>query len=276
MFRSAPGRPAVLVVRLFALLSPLGATALFAHPPAVSWVNPQLPPGSGLTHHAFASAALGHEVGCVVGTPPGYRPDGTTRYATVYFLHGMGGNESADSAGFSGPLARGLREGRLPPVIAVFPNGGGSGYRGTVETMILEELVPWVDRIHPTQPDPGHRVVVGYSMGGSGAVRLALRHPHPFGVAVSWGGGLGRESREIVDLIDPADTEVWRARGLRLRLVNGDSDRLAAFLPLVERLGTMGLAHEFAVLPQTPHNLGRYYALDGDALLRFLAAALSP
>ena len=37
--------------------------------PPVSWVNPDLPNGAGLTHRVLASKAMGHDVGYVVWTP---------------------------------------------------------------------------------------------------------------------------------------------------------------------------------------------------------------
>jgi hypothetical protein len=57
--------------------------------PPVSWVNPQLPDGPGLTHHVLDSEAMGHEVGYVVWTPRDYDDSGETRYPVIYFLHGL-------------------------------------------------------------------------------------------------------------------------------------------------------------------------------------------
>ena len=68
----------------------------------ISWVNPKLPAGPGLSHHVLASKALGHDVGYVVWLPSGYEDKADQRYPVIYFLHGAGGNESADAAGFSG------------------------------------------------------------------------------------------------------------------------------------------------------------------------------
>ena len=102
----------------------------------------------------------------------------------------MGGNEAADSGGFSGLIGRGIRGGIVPPVICVFPNGGRSGYRGSVEKMIVEELIPLIDMRYPTKAEAGSRAVAGFSMGGAGAVRLSVIHPELFCAAGSWGGGM--------------------------------------------------------------------------------------
>ena len=107
----------------------------------ISWVNPKLPAVPGLSHHVLHSTAMARDVGYVVWVPAGYDAKANRRYPVIHFLHGAGGNESSDSAGFSGHVAAAIKKGVLPPVICVFANGGMSGYRGTVEKMILEELI---------------------------------------------------------------------------------------------------------------------------------------
>ena len=97
---------------------------------------------------------MGHDVGYVVWTPPDYSTKVSTRYPVIYFLHGAGGNESADAAGFSSWVARAIGDGSLPPVLCVFPNGGMSGYRGEVEKMITEELIPTIDKDYRTVTKP--------------------------------------------------------------------------------------------------------------------------
>ena len=92
----------------------------------------------------------------------------TRPYRSVFFLHGASGTESADAAGFSGWVAKDIEKGMLPPVLVVFPNGGMSGYRGAVEKMTVEELIPLIDRTYPTLARPESRAAVGFSMGGAG------------------------------------------------------------------------------------------------------------
>jgi len=105
----------------------------------IKWVNPDIAEMPGLSHHILQSKSMGHEVGFTVWTPPGYNENIKKKYPVIYFLHGAGGNESADAAGFSEWTLKSIEKGTLPPVICVFPNGGMSGYRGEVETMIIDE-----------------------------------------------------------------------------------------------------------------------------------------
>jgi endo-1,4-beta-xylanase len=265
---------------VFRSLLVLGA-ALVLHSPLtsiaqekpVSWVNPKLPAGPGLTHHILDSEALGHEVGYVVWTPPDYDPSGTTRYPVVYFLHGMGGNESADAGGFSGLLARGIRDGQVPAAICVFPNGGRSGYRDAVEKMIVEELIPLIDATYPTTAETKARAVAGFSMGGAGAVQLSIMHPNLFCVASSWGGGMWRDADKVLAAADRG-AEKLRKNGFGVLLVNGDKDRPEAFKPLAEKLIEVKVDCEVIVLPDTAHNLGHYYERAGETAIGFLGKRL--
>ncbi len=239
----------------------------------VSWVNPRLPEGPGLTHHVLDSQAMGHEVGYVVWTPKDFDASGNTRYPVIYFLHGMGGNESADAGGFSGLLAQGIREGDLPPVICVFPNGGRSGYRGTVEAMIVNELIPLIDNSYPTQAGANNRAVAGFSMGGAGAVQLSVLHPGLFCVAGSWGGGLWREADALLEAAD-RNAGLLKSNRFSVLLVNGEKGRPDAFKPLAEKLTRQQIPHEVVILPDTPHNLGLYYQRAGRTMTQFLGKGL--
>ena len=267
-----------LAVSRFILPAWLSLWALAPEVPAaqaapVSWVNPKLPDGPGLTHRILDSKAMEREVGYVVWTPRDFDASGRTRYPVVYFLHGMGGNESADAAGFSDLVGRGIRDGILPPMLCVFPNGGRSGYRGNVEKMILEELIPLIDSTYPTRAQANARGVAGFSMGGSGAVRFWILHPELFCVAGSWGGGMGRESDALLAAVD-RNVEALRQRPHGVFLVNGEQDRPEAFRPLAEKLRALNIDQEMVVLPETPHNLGLYYQRAGTNMIRFLGRRL--
>ena len=266
---------ALLATATFLILAPSDVRAQRPRDqrPPVSWVNPDLPGGAGLTHRVLASKAMGHDVGYVVWTPADYDASGETRYPVVYFLHGMGGNEASDSAGFSSLLARGIREGNVPPVICVFPNGGRSGYRGSVEKMIVEELIPLMDKNYPTKADAKSRAVAGFSMGGAGAVRLSVMHPELFCAAGSWGGGMWRGADSILAAAEKGADRL-RDNAYAALLVNGDQDRPDAFELLAQKLSELKIPHEVVVLPDTPHNLGLYYQRAGEKMTRFLGKHL--
>jgi len=240
----------------------------------VQLVNPSIPATPGLSHHILASKVMGHDVGYVIWTPPNYSRDANARYPVIYFLHGAGGNESADSGGFSSWVTRAIADGSLPPVLCVFPNGGMSGYRGEVEKMITEELIPTIDEDYCTLAQPQSRALAGFSMGGSGSVYLSIMHPELFCAAGSMGGGIQGRSEQMAAAIDKA-VPMWKKTGLGFFLVNGDTDRPEAFKDFAMILDAHGIDHEVLILPDTKHDLGLYYERSVNKLLAFLGRYLT-
>ena len=244
----------------------------------ISWVNPKIAKVDGLKHKILTSKSLGHDVGYAVWTPPNFDTSGKTRYPVVYFLHGSGGTEASDSGGFSSLLAGGIRKGNFPAAICVFPNGGRSGYRGEVESMIVGELIPKIDQDYLTRAEASGRAVTGFSMGGAGAVRLSILHPDLFCAASGWGGALSRRGRGEDSPLLPAakaNAETMKANNFALLTINGDQDHPKGFLPLQQVLTPLGIVHKIATLPNTKHSLSRYYKLSAGTMIGFLSKHLT-
>src|SRR5262249_10127863 len=103
-----------------------------------------------------------------------------------------------------------IAAGKLREMIVVVPDartklGGGfytnSPVTGNWEDFIAVELVRHVDRKYRTLARADSRAVVGHSMGGYGALKLALKHPDVFRVAyamsppcLAWGGDLNADN----------------------------------------------------------------------------------
>lgn len=270
------------------VIAVLAARALFAQQPQrgvqsereaqpsrreVQWVNPAIPEMQGLVHHVLHSASLGHEVGYVVYTPEGYSEKAKKRYPVIYFLHGAGGNESSDAAGFSSWAIRAMESGVIPPVICVFPNGGRSGYRGEVEKMITAELIPAIDKNYRTIAKSKGRVIAGFSMGGAGSVYLSIQHPALFAAVGSMGGGMRNQNEELAEAISFA-IPVWRKNKVGFFMVNGDNDRPDAFAQFAAMLTMERIENQRLILPDTNHNLGLYYERSVFQLLAFIGEYL--
>lgn len=156
--------------------------------PSAIWVNRpepgQLP--SGVTHQTFFSDAHKTDVGYCIYLPPGYDPDADTRYPVIYNLHGAGDNELHSFIDVA-VLDEGIRSQRWPPIIMVLPNGGmrtfyKDSYDGRFlsETLIIRELIPYIDGTYCTIAAREGRCIEGHSMGGRGATRLAMKFPKLF------------------------------------------------------------------------------------------------
>ena len=85
------------------------------------------------------------------------------------------------------------------PLIVVMPDGGRGFYTDSAtepadafETFLMHDLIGFVDRNFQTRADRSGRVVAGLSMGGYGAIKLALKFPETFCAAASHSGALWR------------------------------------------------------------------------------------
>lgn len=156
--------------------------------PSATWVNKpepgQLP--EGVTHQTFYSEAQKEDVGYCIYLPPGYDPEAAKRYPVIYNLHGAGDNELHGFIEME-VLDAGIREGRWPEMIVVLANGGmrtffKNSYDGKFqsETLIIQDLIPHIDKTYATIAERKGRCIEGHSMGGRGATRLAMKYPNMF------------------------------------------------------------------------------------------------
>ena len=147
-----------------------------------------------------APALAGNRVGsettqsAAIYLPPGYTRETSRRYPVLYLLHGIFDSHETWTGFFEIPalLDRLIAAGTIPPVIVVMPNGGnryGGGYymdsptSGGWATYITRDLVGYVDARYRTRANADGRAVLGHSMGGYGAIHLAMEKPGVFSVA---------------------------------------------------------------------------------------------
>lgn len=167
----------------------------------------------------FWSQALGTHKRALVWRPPSYAA-GRARYPVAYYLHGLWGSEGDWIR--QGALDRTLDSlaaaGRAE-LLVVMPDGDDGWY--TTWNALLDVAtcraafvprpgderaeaycVPWphyddyvardlvaaVDARYRTRPERAGRAIAGLSMGGYGAVSLALRYPETFRAAASHSG----------------------------------------------------------------------------------------
>jgi S-formylglutathione hydrolase FrmB len=138
------------------------------------------------------SAAMnGKEVQIVVITPD--QSSATHRCPTVYLLHGYSGN--AKSWIELKPELPAIADEQ--GIIFVCPDGKNSWYWDSpknpayrYETFVASELVNYIDAHYPTQAHRNARAITGLSMGGHGALWLAIRHKDTFGACGSTSGGV--------------------------------------------------------------------------------------
>src|SRR3954469_22874 len=127
--------------------------------------------------------------------PPSYTTTTKRRYPVVFMLHGINGsNVEWEVRGMGTIVDRLIREKGIAEMIVVFPNGSsgwwGNSSAGNFRDMVVNELVPLVDRAYRTIPDREHRGISGVSMGGLGSFSIGLEHPELFSSIASHMGAL--------------------------------------------------------------------------------------
>jgi S-formylglutathione hydrolase FrmB len=130
---------------------------------------------------------------CVIITPSSYK-NGTQRYPVLYLLHGAGGNYANWVKNV--PIVKELAD--AYQCMIVCPDGAVTSWyfdspvdsSMRFETYVSKEIPAYIDQHYQTLPEPAHRAITGLSMGGHGALFLAIRHPDVFGAAGSMSGGV--------------------------------------------------------------------------------------
>jgi len=129
--------------------------------------------------------------------PPGYEREKKVRYPVVYLLHGFNGYGVGNKLWISENAAfnvetinRLITEKKISPMIIVLPDGsnryGGSMYTNSITTgnwedYIVREMVAYIDKNYRTLAKAESRGIAGHSMGGYGALKIAMKHPDVFG-----------------------------------------------------------------------------------------------
>jgi enterochelin esterase-like enzyme len=138
--------------------------------------------------------------------PPDYFYDEDRRYPTLYMLHGAGGNYTEWSDSFlPAQLDDMIGLQIVQPMIVVMPDGGTRTYWANWDKgprwsdYVAYDVVGEIDSRFRTVPLPSGRAIGGLSMGGLGAMQIAMNHPDIFGV-------VGAHSPSI--RLEP-DPEMW-------------------------------------------------------------------
>jgi enterochelin esterase-like enzyme len=163
--------------------------------------------------------------GYLIYLPPCYTEKPDLRYPSLYLLHGqtytpnqwirLGAVEALDNL---------MMNGETMPFIIVFPDDhywytpAGTGFGGR----LVNDLVPYIDQIYRTIPDPRYRAIGGMSRGAGWALQLGLSRPDLFSV-------IGLHSLAVFQR-DASKVEGWilaipPASRPRIFMDIGDNDR---------------------------------------------------
>jgi S-formylglutathione hydrolase FrmB len=174
-----------IVVAVFLLLSAANLIAQRGPAPPEA-----IRAGSRVQYKTYASALLNRELRYGIYLPPSYEMSGTRRYPVLYFLHGLGENEMRWSTRGEGDLildqmiaGKGIGE-----FIVAVPVSSSNGFYTNVrngsapwEDALVKEFIPMIESTYRVNATRATRGISGISMGGYGALKVAMKHPEMFG-----------------------------------------------------------------------------------------------
>jgi len=261
-----------------------------------------MPGGSTVEFESFDSKAIAASEPYSVFLPPSYAKEGDRTFPVVYFLHGLNNDQTSWTVERYGQLHNKLEElmlaGKVPEFLMVHPSGGNSFYCNYLdgsrmyEDLVVRELVEYTETRYRARKGRENRAIGGTSMGGYGALKIAMKHPELY--ASSAGHSpiifLGKNPLDVPEemkagryyqffsnimlpiLGDPVRQEVWDANnplqiarsgkldGLNIYFDYGTEDRYIRSIGLdrgVRELDKVlsqgGVHHVFREHPGEPH-----------------------
>jgi len=153
-------------------------------------------------------------------TPPSYSKDNTKRYPVLYLQHGMGENETGwGNQGHANLIMDNLiAENKAVPFIIVMENSsvkferpsvpkpendakvdakdkgprgpmGGFDFASEFKSVLINDLIPYVEANYRVIGDQKHRAMAGLSMGGMQTRLITLANPEVFSQVGMFSGG---------------------------------------------------------------------------------------
>lgn len=262
----------------------------------------QLPGGSRVEFGTLPSKALGADQAFSVFLPPSFAKDSARTYPTVYFLHGLNNDQTSWTVPRYGDLPRKVEEmilaGTIPEIIMVHPRGDHSFYCNTAdgtrkyEDFISQDVVAYVESHYRAKPGRQFRSIGGTSMGGYGALKIAMKYPDRYAATAGHSPiiFLGKNPLDVPEemkssrfygffssmfkpiLGDPVRQELWdennplvfarggKLDGLKILFDYGTDDRYIQNIhldlgikALDQALTEAHVPHTFRVYPGEPH-----------------------
>jgi S-formylglutathione hydrolase FrmB len=261
-----------------------------------------LPGGSTVEFKSFDSQCLGMPERYSVFLPPSFSKDVLRTYPVVYFLHGLNNDETSWTVERYGHIQNTLElmmlSGKLPEFIMVHPRGDNGFYCNYLdgsrryEDLVTQELVAYMETHYRAGKGRENRAIAGTSMGGYGALKIAMKYPDRYAAVVGQspiifpGANPLALSEDVkssrfysffVDMLkpifgDPIRQDLWDANnplvlarsgrldGLKIYFDYGTDDRYIPMIHLDEGNKTLdreltgaGVAHIFKIHPGEPH-----------------------
>jgi enterochelin esterase-like enzyme len=203
-----------------------------------------------------------------VYTPPDYDKDLTKRYPVLYLQHGWGEDETAwSNQGHANLIMDNLiAEGKIRPFLIVMTYGMTNEIRfgglrnfkiDPFQTVLVDELIPYIDANFRTLADQPNRAMAGLSMGGMETKSITLKNLDTFSHIGLFSGGTislddvnntpGFKEKVKLVFVSYGSRELENRRGGGRGPFGGDPKTNA------DALRQVGINSVFYVSPDTAH-----------------------
>jgi enterochelin esterase-like enzyme len=260
---------------------------------------------------SFHSDAIGEDVAYLIYLPKGYddKANADTKWPLIIWLHGMFEDDLRFHGRGGAPMIdAAVKDKKLPPCVFVCPNGGRTSmwvnrHDKKYEDLVTKDLLAHLAKTYRISDRRDQRAIMGISMGGMAALRIAFTQPELFGaVAVHSSAVLPEDPEQLPDQMkaaasrfglsevfgDPIEKEPWQKanplclaqalepkalHGLRIYFDAGTNDRYgfgASNEQLHKVLDKKGIAHTWRLIEGGGHSWGNGF--QGEALPYSFAA----
>ncbi len=212
----------------------------------------------------FYSKSTDSQRRAFVYTPPGYDQNSEQRYPVLYLQHGWGENEYGWGAQGCANLIMDnlIAESKTKPFIIVMTYGMTNdiqmgGLRnfdiGPFETVLVSELIPYMDANFRTLADQPNRAMAGLSMGGMETKTITLRNFDKFShIGLFSGGTISPDDISDMASFKKINKLVFVSYGSRE--VVGDRPRRGGDPKAsVDALKEAGINSHYYISPETAH-----------------------
>lgn len=217
----------------------------------------------------YYSSVENKERRCFVYTPAGYDTNVSKRYPVLYLQHGMGEDERGWSrqGKMANILDNQIASGKCVPMIVVMDYGNCGYIHGTKpgETreefgasftpILLNDIIPYIDRTFRTLTDRDNRAMAGLSWGGHQTFNTTLSNLDKFAYIGTFSGAIflppQADIRQVYDGVF-ADAGKFNSQVHTLFLGMGSEENMGS-RQLSEKLKAAGINNVYYESPGTHH-----------------------
>jgi enterochelin esterase-like enzyme len=212
----------------------------------------------------FHSPSTNSQRRAFVYTPPDYDSDTSKRYPVLYLQHGWGENEYGWSVqGYAGLIMDNLIAAQeTNPFLIVMTYGMTNEVQmgqlqnfdiREFETVLVDELVPYVDSHFRTFTDQPNRAMAGLSMGSMETKQITLRNLDKFShIGLFSGATISKEEAEKAEGFRDKVQLVFVSYGSK-EVQGGQTRRGGNPAEAVEQLKGAGINAHYYLSPETAH-----------------------